>query len=460
MLKGLPMGNADEDMPWVSELGGRWPDDVFLTLGMVSADGASYRHAEVFRWTHDGWIVARKRVEPTVGLPEGKDEFHYADFTTWTQGRVLGLAVYETPGAGADTKVSDFEAARPRLDVVAGDTSVRPPDLDPDLCPDRLLALPTGEIFVVGQRCTTGAAWVQRFTAGDARGVEEKLAPPSSCDGPTWVRALDARRADDVWIAAENLCRTAGDAGDVDWPEHGYFARFDGHAWTTVKPPAPSITSMSVAPDGTVWATSDAGNSGLWRRAPGYDWEEVALPALDATRPTEKLEARQVWAKTAADVWVVAGRYDTHAPVDKQYFGSVVLRAKTAPPVDVVRFPTDLDIRAASADVSVPLPANAACARPFLPLERLPESAPAQFDYADLRAAAVGHPSFDQVELREVVWKRERWIGATGDYEALERLRAVLLDKVGAMVHPYCRFYPRLLRKFTIDGTNGELTDR
>ena len=465
LLKGLPMGSTDDDMPWISEIGGTWPDGMFLTVDMIAASGSTYRYADVFRWTNDGWSVAKKKVDATPGTPDGTDNFHYADFAPWKDGRVLALAVYENPGAGIPTTVMDFQTAKPRLDIVAGDSTVQTPQLDPALCPDRLLSLPSGEIFVLGQRCATGAVSAQRWRASDgpaSKGTTEQLpAPPSSCEGGrVWVRDLEGRTGDDVYVAAQITCPAAAGA-EAAFRDIPYLVHFDGRAWSLAPAPAVAGTAaLSVAPDGSLWATTDeVGDSALWRRLADGRWEAVALPKVDSTLASELLVARDVYAKSARDVWVVAGRYDTSASPDKRYRGSAVMHTRAAK--EVVRFPNEAEIRSASADVSLPSPANASCANPFLAIARLPASAGEKFDYADLRAAAKGRAAFDGVELREVMWRRERWVGAVGEYDALEKLRTAAVEALpDSVAHPFCRFYPRLLRSFAIDSHTGDLLER
>ena len=472
LLKGLPMGNAEDDMPWVSELGGAWPDGVFLTLDMLAANGSTYRHAEVFRFTRDGWTVAKKRVEATPGTPEDQDNFHYADFAPWKDGRVLGLAAYEKQAAGGVTTAADFLAAKPRLDVLAGDTSLQPPVPDPSLCPDRLLSLPSGEIFLFGQSCATRAVSVQRWGAqGGQKSVTEVLpAYPAACEGASvWVRTLDARAADDVYLSLQLSCPDgSGAAATPPKMDVGYLAHFDGHAWSLRKTPQDAgVASLSIAPDGTVWATTDGPHTALWRtlgEGSDLEWETVPLPTLTEA-PDETISAREVWAKGPRDIWVVAARYvanDADAGASfgaRRFTGSIVFHTGDAPRA-VAQFPLETDIRAASADVSLPQPASASCAHPFVLLARLPLGAEPRFDYAGLVAATKGHPVIDGVELREVLFKRERWVGAAGDYETLEKVRALALEKLpGNVPHPYCRFYPKVTRRFSIDAASGEVRD-
>jgi hypothetical protein len=446
LLAGLPMAPNEGAMPWVSELGGHLPDALFLTLAMVDPNGASYTDPRVFRLGDGGWAVAMDRVARSPGAPADHDSYAYSDFAPWVGDRVLALAVFDPQAPGAQPSQGDFRAARPRLDVVRGDAALRPPDLDPAVCPDRLLALPTGEIFVFGQRCTTGAVYAQRFAAlaegAERPAVIEPVAAPSCAGGAHYVRSLDARTGSDVWLAVELSC------GDADT---SYLAHFDGRAWSVVTPPAPGVvTSLSATPEGAVWITVDADEGGLFRRWPDGRWDQVPLPHVDASHPSEVLAAKDVWAKSAGDVWVVAARY-----VDGHYKGSIVVRSREVP--EVLALPGPDEIRWAQADVAPPAPATRACAHPQLVIAKLPEAAPADFDYAELRAAVRGHIDLADVTYREVMWRGDRWAAASAPFERLEQLRALLEAKLfGARPSAYCGFYPRVVRSFTI-GPGGDI---
>jgi hypothetical protein len=310
-----------------------------------------------------------------------------------------------------------------------------------------------------------GEIVAERWAASDmTKGVTGALpAPASACEGARLaIRALDARAGNDVAVSIEQSCADAANVAD-----RGYLARFDGRAWSIVPTPGDAlVSSVSIAPDGTLWAATEGPHTALWRARAGGAWETVALPPLPDTNG-EIMSPREVWAKDARDVWVVAARYDDGgadvAPNENQthrrYLGSVVFHS--APPTTaLVEFPAEADIRSASADVSVPQPANAGCAHPFLLIARLPANAADAYDYPELRAAVRGSEILDDVELHEVMWKHERWVGATSDYETLEKIRTFALEKLpGNVPHPFCRFYPKTLRRFAIDGANGALAD-
>lgn len=200
--------------------------------------------------------------------------------------------------AAASASATGDEAAPPAEDKPAED---KPAEVDKSckvkMKPDAmaLAGLPTGELYAAGYECQEvgkGAPIVERWEPKKLHGTVEPL--PKAEGAETFeIHGVLARSPTEVWVYGGGA------------PQKAYLARWDGKAWSKQAIPiAGTITSLSAAEDGTLWAAvAGSGGSELWKRpASSEAFTAVALDPVDGGAVT----AQAVFARTATDVWVTA----------------------------------------------------------------------------------------------------------------------------------------------------------
>jgi hypothetical protein len=100
----------------------------------------------------------------------------------------------------------------------------------------------------------------------------------------TTITIVGATPTGDVWVVDDPTAVLMGPGA----PDPIRAARFDGAGWTVVAPPADhSMTGFVVAPDGSLWTTTDRGPTRYDGTAWTFPYEGAGFPrmALAAVAP-------------------------------------------------------------------------------------------------------------------------------------------------------------------------------
>lgn len=259
-LAGLPL-DAQGYIPGDIELGGRWPDSLWLAQIEAnrggSARGVLYaRRRHYYGWSSSGWTLdprARDAATPGMMAPE------------LPRARLCA-------GIGSNLQFSIYATER----------------------------LPSGDSLVAG-RCedrlhrATGGVRIASYVAGE----------------PSWkiTDAPESRIFDSI-VNLGILLPTRRHALLYAYPPYetklvpAYLAQHDGSVWSKLPVQfAGPIVSVAQADDGTIWAIS--GWRRLWKRSAG-SWSEVTLPSTAfVDPPAERLRLLAVQAVGGA-LWVHA----------------------------------------------------------------------------------------------------------------------------------------------------------
>ncbi|MDC0675261.1 hypothetical protein [Nannocystis radixulma] len=287
---------------WPGTIGGRWPDDVFVTaqwaLTRTGVEFAVWRHG----WR--GWVRWKVPLAPL------RFDF-YSDYAVGPDGAILGLRGFEGPGPGEDADVlRAMQAADPDLRTTIDVLDGGPPPPWPPLPPGReavqLATFADGTLVVLRRESS-----LLRWSPGAGEWVELP-ALPKHAPGVNGGESA-------VMVGRDPARLYVHRCVEKDRP---VLDRLTTGAWRPVALPGGGcVRSLAEAPDGTLWLVNDRG---LYRRAPGSDsarWEEVPLAPVDAPgKPVATLDGtpvppqgpepvtpRQVLALDRGEVWVVAG---------------------------------------------------------------------------------------------------------------------------------------------------------
>lgn len=264
--RGLPSGPAYEQFV----LAGEWPDTAFVVAARTDHN---HRRTELFFWDGHRWKSKLQTRRSTQIQSLGP----------WNLRRVLAL-------------LQDVQTGKPSFQVIAGFP------LDPIPTPDeaeggcdakvllkRAAVLRSGHVFAAGKRCGGKGLAVQQWEPGKKKGELYDL-PDSG----------EAELAD---VVAQDE-KTAFVAGASKIGEPAYFAAFSGDAWVRRSVPMTSgIARLRSDSEGTLWAVTTTG--ALWARRQG-SFTPVPLPPVPGGK--ERIQAVDVWPRSAQDTWVV-GRY-------------------------------------------------------------------------------------------------------------------------------------------------------
>ncbi|MBZ5711649.1 hypothetical protein [Nannocystis pusilla] len=286
---------------WPGAMGGRWPDDVFVTAQWaLTRTGVEFA---VWRWRNRAW--AKWRIP---GAPLRFD--FYSDYAVGHDGAILGLRGFAGPGIGEDPDVLRAMQARDpdlrtTIDVLAGGGPPPWPPLPPGREGLQLAAFADGTMVVLRRESS-----LQRWSPGAGEWADLP-ALPGHAPGVNGGESA-------VMVGRDPARLYVHRCVEKDRP---VLERLTAGAWRPVAlPPGGCVRSLAEAPDGTLWLVNDRG---LYRRAPGSDsapWEEVPLAPVDAPgKPVatldgsplppqgpEPVRARQVVALDRGEVWVVA----------------------------------------------------------------------------------------------------------------------------------------------------------
>ncbi|MBX7081899.1 MAG: hypothetical protein K1X88_22025 [Nannocystaceae bacterium] len=272
-------------------LGGGWPEQTYLTVGLGSAARSGGGPPELYARRQGRWH--------RVATSTKQMNWYPIAFGPWKDGSLLALQRFEprfsTDGDGdvepPAAEVRAFEAAvkkRKSLVVISG--APKAPTL-----PVRELrafaSLPTGELFAAGVE--DGRTVMVHHDGTRARRVELPRGTGVNVQG---MHALAADRVF-AWGSA-----AAG--------SKGYLARWDGAAWRELGelPCSGAIVGLDVDGEGTVYFTCEvpsqgkSGNTALLRLR-GDVLDELGVP----TSPDEGPLA--VLARGPDDVWITVGAW-------------------------------------------------------------------------------------------------------------------------------------------------------
>ncbi|MGH1340345.1 MAG: hypothetical protein ACRBN8_02245 [Nannocystales bacterium] len=283
---------------YVQTVGGRWPDDLFMTIVVEPSWRAMWNPHEVYSWSGDGWRQLENQRERYLAFPQR--------LVSWVEGSVLALRGFEPryesskywldnggpPPAEEQAVASAIARAKP-ITVIRG--AGQAPDLGDSMFD--MDALDEGLLIAVASESTH-----EVIHYDNSARTQVSLPLP----------AVDGSSLEGVASFASDRAYAFG--GGEKSP---YLARFDGKAWAADTPPPCDgpIIAVSWAAGAGLWAICDSHeeviairSGGLWRRAEGGQWQGVS--------PKDGERTTSVVARGADDVWVATtgGVYGPTAP--------------------------------------------------------------------------------------------------------------------------------------------------
>lgn len=284
---------------WNVDLMGSWPDAALLRNYAVyhcCMDPCEVSH-DVFRWTQDHWAkvdlttdkeallgVSAPSAERALALIGDRRGVRIAPATPATKVALKPQPSTSIPAAAAPWTQADAGASEQpcRTAMQGGNTD----DLFDQRRGQPILALPGGDVFVVGKSCPSdGASWlVEHFAAGDT-GAGSKLYETPALEGAPVESKLVGRDPRELYLAV---------------PGYRVLKRFDGSRWVDEQLPADArVNDLEMSEQGTLWL---ALKTGLFKRPAGGTWRAVGLDRLGDA----ELTPRQVSAPSDDAVWVYA----------------------------------------------------------------------------------------------------------------------------------------------------------
>jgi hypothetical protein len=264
----------------ITELGGAWPDGLWMAMD----DGArAWESHRAFLYEKGAWI------EPWG--PPSKTNLNVLSPVSFGGGLVAITVTHPHP--------EQFPDGSPPATFRVVGRGVTPPVLTGDgFEPQRLFALPSGELLAIGNRCGDDfhCNVEARRAAPGAKPVTQVLIP----DGNAFYDSVNfaARSATEGWLAVG-----------------AKLFRFDGARFFALPaPPGPEEGRVvRLAPDGAVWAV---GTLKVFRTTDGSRWADVSPPkplfsAWNGPRSLDGVEVGAPWAALADGTLV---RWDTSAP--------------------------------------------------------------------------------------------------------------------------------------------------
>ncbi len=349
---------------------GSWPKEVYALVDFDSWKSPGFQRSAPVKETQHMTLDA-KGWRPWSGGAGRK-------VVSWRNGSMLALQSH-----GLNVAIGDEKVPRqtPPSDVAAckgAAVEVEVEDLD---------AFSTGEAFVIGKRCSTGAYAVERWTAVGSESILEALPDAPSSAKRAFLSAAAPDRAYAVLTTGERV----------------YAARWDGKAFRKVELAAEGdVRAIWATGDGAVFlllrtkaATPKAGMTELLRVTAGA---EVARSAPFAASP-----ASRVWA----------------ADADTAYVGSYGSLLSTKPGLSFVppEKPADAPKPAKTATAPAAPPPSTfppytdACTTPLVFLYDVSDKAPPGYDFPTTRKALSSFSKVGDLSLLEFVHGSLRRLG-------------------------------------------------
>lgn len=398
LLEGLQRGNT------------RYP----RVFGDMPASGwvVQTRYAELAernalsRWSGSEWVNVDRSLQ-------AKDQDVNAA-SSWSNGRLLMLVGSESDTQPSFVQVGGSRAALPQLPSALRDDF----SCLHALQPGALSALPSGEVFLAGNRCSataddgssTRGVIISRWARGEARGRVTLLPGLFGKDVAAGeIRSILAVSGTDVLVAGTRQAYREYS----EEPASAYLAHFDGKSWRIVSaPPAQRIDELQRAPNGRLWALGDGQ---LWSAvgpvSESLGWQPVALPRLGNEAGLRSVSS--FWVQDNEQVWATLGDADS----------TYLVRTKRG------RAPLSAPGDDQLAQLSNALDPTASCANSTLVLRDITRSVSKDADMPRARAALRGYTELEgHVQLMELSFLTHRYLAARGDIEALHAIREILSD--------------------------------
>jgi len=359
------------------------------------------------RWTGSEWVSADHLLQDknVIGI------------SPWSSGRTLALVSsnYEKQlnfvqlGGARGTLPQLPRTARNEYGCVHG------------LQPGAMSALPSGEVYLTGTRCSVSAdeevsnhgVIIHSWAPGQARPKTSVLPGLSEKDASAGeINSVVAASSSDVFVAGVRISNAA--QGD-EVKEQAYVAHFDGKDWRLFSaPPVERIDELQRAPNGKLWALS---SGALWSTtgvaSESAAWQHIDLP--QATQDAGENSVSSFWVQDDEQVWATLG------PDELSYL------ARTKPGKAPLSVPSNEQVAQLSSAFD-PMAAYQ-CESPTLVLVALSRQAPKDADMPSVRKALRGHAELEgKVQFVELPFLTRRYLGARGDMDSLLATREILAN--------------------------------
>lgn len=369
------------------------------------------------RWTGTEWVSANNllRDRNVIGI------------SPWGNGRTLALIASNYEKLLDFVQLGGTRGTLPQLPRTARDEY----GCVHGLQPGAMSALPSGEVYLTGTRCSVSAdeevtshgVVIHSWTPGQARpktsvlpGLSEKEASAGE------INSIVAASSSDVFVAGVRIVNAEGD----EVKPQAYIAHFDGKDWRAVAaPPIERIDELQRAPGGKLWALS---NGDLWSTtgvaSESAVWQHVELPR--AAKEAGESPVSSFWVQDNEQVWVTLG------PEEFTYL------ARTKPGSSPLDVPSTEQIAQLSSAFD-PMAAYQ-CESPTLVLVALSRQAPKDADMPSVRKALRGHDELEgKVQFVELPFLTRRYLGARGDMDSLLATQEILTNASIPGVSPEMR---------------------
>jgi hypothetical protein len=359
------------------------------------------------RWTGSEWLNADNLLQNknVIGI------------SAWGSGRTLALLTSEYEKQLNFVQLGGTRSTLPQLPRTARNEY----GCVHGLQPGAMSALPSGEVYLTGTRCSVSAdqevtnhgVVVHIWAAGQARaktsvlpGLSEKEASGGE------INSIIATSNSDVFVAGI-LMPNVPEGGNVS--EQAYVAHFDGKDWQKFSaPPIERIDELQRTPSGKLWALS---SGDLWSTtgvaSETAAWQRVDLP--QAAKDAGESSVSSFWVQNDEQVWATLG------PDELTYLART--KAGTTP----LSVPSNEQIAQLS-NAFDPMAAYQ-CESPTLVLVTLSRQAPKDADMPSVRKALRGHHELEgKLQFVEFPFLTRRYLGARGDMDSLIATQELLAD--------------------------------
>ena len=359
----------------------------------------------LWRWTGSEWVNAD-------GLLQNKNVL---GISPWSAGRTLALLSGGYEKQLYFTQLGGTRGAPlPQLPRAAHDDY----GCVHGIQPAAMSALPSGEVFLAGTRCTVSATEevitqgvvMHGWAPGQVRAKVAVLPGLSEKEASGEISSIVAVTGNDVFVAG---VRVPNLPEGQDRKEEAYLAHFDGKSWRAfAAPPIDRIDDLQRAPDGRLWALY---NGDLWSTkgsaAENAAWQQVEMPQL--AREAGEHAVSSFWVQDNEQVWATLG---------SDGFSYLIRTKRSALPLST---PSDEQIAQLSSAFD-PMAAYR-CESPMLVLLTLSRQAPKDADMPSVRAALRGHPELEgKAQFIELPFLTRRYLGVRGEMDSLLETQEIL----------------------------------
>lgn len=359
------------------------------------------------RWTGSEWLNADNLLQNANVL----------GLSPWSNGRTLALVASDYEKQLHFVQLGGARGTLPQLPHTARDDY----GCVHGLQPGAMSALPSGEVYLTGTRCSVSAEQdvtnhgviIHSWAPGQARAktsVLPGLAEKEASGGA--INSIVAASSSDVFVAGVLMPNAAEDEPST---ERAYLAHFDGKDWRAfAAPPVERIDELQRAPSGKLWALS---NGDLWTTvgsaSENATWKKVALP--ESAKEAGESAVRSFWVQDDERVWATLGADE------------FTYLARTQAGTNPLSVPSDQQIAQLSSAFD-PMAAYQ-CESPTLVLVALSRQAPKDADMPSVRAKLRGHTELEgKVQFVELTFLTRRYLAARGDMDSLLATHEILAD--------------------------------